>query len=122
MAQKVVRKGQLRDINRAIDLQTDLLKVDAAEVEKDLDRLETKLRSGSNDNLVNELLLATHHLDIAYENQMNMLSLLKAIVANLPSLAKGKTDLKVPKAIRKELKVWLNEREARLKAMKQYAK
>ena len=122
MAQKVVRKGQLRDINRAIDLQADLLKVDAAEVEKDLDRLETKLRSGSNDNLVNELLLATHHLDIAYENQMNMLSLLKAIVANLPSLAKGKTDLKVPKAIRKELKVWLNEREARLKAMKQYAK
>ena len=122
MAQKTVKKSQLRDINRAIDLQTDLLKVDAAEVEKDLDRLETKLRSGSSDDLVNELLLATHHLDIAYENQINVLSLLKAIVANLPSLAKGKTDLKVPKAIRRELKGWLSEREARLKAIKQYVK
>ena len=120
MAQKTIKKSQLRDINRAIDLQVELLKVDATEVEKDLDRLETKLKSGSNDNLVNELLLATHHLDIAYENQMNTLTLLKAIVANLPSLAKGKTNLKVPKAIRKELKVWLNEREARLKAMSQY--
>jgi len=117
-----VKKSQLRDINRAIDLQAELLKVDAAEVEKDLDRLESKLRSGSNDNLVTELLLATHHLDISYENQMNMLSLLKAIVANLPSLAKGKTNLKVPKSVRKELKAWLNEREARLNAMKQYAK
>jgi len=121
MAQKMVKKSQLRDITRAVDLQTDLLKADAAEVEKDLDRLETKLRSGSNDNLVSELLLATHHLDIVYENQLNTLTLLKAIVACLPSLAKGKANLKLPKAIRKELKFWLNEREARLNAMRQYA-
>lgn len=119
---KTVKKNQLRDISRAIALQTDLLKIDSAEVEEDLDRLESKLKTRPDDESLKELLLATHHLEIAYENQINQLTLLKALVANLPSLAKGKTNLKVPKAIRRELRVWLNAREARLKAMKQYVK